>query len=696
MPAVERARKRCDPRHKPPRGDVALPVFDAGSVSAGKVRRSRTSKWRAASLIAIHLLVIGHVIHWKLAGRTLSPVEPSEAMHTLRDGHLNAGFIFFAAVLLLTAILGRFFCGWACHVVAYQDFCAWLMTTLGIKPKPFRSRLLIYVPLLAALYMFVWPVAYRVLVVRGPAPELTNHLATTEFWKTFPGPVIAVLTVLVVGFAAVYFLGAKGFCTYGCPYGGFFGLADKTAPVRIRVTDDCEHCGHCTAVCTSNVRVHEEVARYGMVVDPGCMKCMDCVSVCPNEALYVGVGPPSLLKHRAAGARSERNIGTLKTAARRFDVSWAGETALGLVFLTVLLAFRGLYGWFPFLMSLGMAGVVTYVLLQAWRVFTTPTVTIQNWRPKVAGKIKPTGWGLVAAAGVLALWTAHSAFIQYNAFAGQRAYGSAGLTGVGIDQGEPLGVDDSDPATRSIRAAMDRAHARLERVDRWSLVRNRRLEEQLASLAMHRGADAAARRYLERIIAREPQFGADAHLALGHLELRRSPGAPTQAARASFESALRTGGPADYGQTHLDAIHAAAHYELARLEVSVPDLAAAERGLHAALALRPAFAEALASLGWIHVQTDRVERGLALLNESLELDPDRVEVHKMLAVLLSGRGASDAALKHARRVVELEPRDADARFFLAELLRQLGRHEETQEQDDTSPEPNRSVTDDRE
>ena len=22
---------------------------------------------------------------------------------------------------------------------------------------------------------------------------------------------------------------------------------------------------------------------YGMVVDPGCMKCMDCVSVCPND-----------------------------------------------------------------------------------------------------------------------------------------------------------------------------------------------------------------------------------------------------------------------------------------------------------------------------------------------------------------------------------------------------------------------------
>ena len=29
------------------------------------------------------------------------------------------------------------------------------------------------------------------------------------------------------------------------------------------MTDACEHCGHCTVVCTSNVRVHEEVRDFG-------------------------------------------------------------------------------------------------------------------------------------------------------------------------------------------------------------------------------------------------------------------------------------------------------------------------------------------------------------------------------------------------------------------------------------------------
>ena len=46
-------------------------------------------------------------------------------------------------------------------------------------------------------------------------------------------------------------------------------------------------------VCTSNVRVHEEIREYGGVVDPGCMKCLDCVSVCPNDALSYNCGSTS-------------------------------------------------------------------------------------------------------------------------------------------------------------------------------------------------------------------------------------------------------------------------------------------------------------------------------------------------------------------------------------------------------------------
>ena len=41
-----------------------------------------------------------------------------------------------------------------------------------------------------------------------------------------------------------------------------------------------------------------------MVVDPGCMKCLDCVSVCPMNALYFGLGKPSLFAGAKPAARS--------------------------------------------------------------------------------------------------------------------------------------------------------------------------------------------------------------------------------------------------------------------------------------------------------------------------------------------------------------------------------------------------------
>ena len=178
----------------------------------GTPRPSRRGPARAAVLAAVHVAILVHLAHWQVAGRTLTPVEPSEAMQTLELGYVNAGFLLFAAAILATLVCGRFFCGWACHVVAYQDLCAWLLRRAGLRPRPVRSRLLALVPVGAALYMFAWPQVARWIEGRA-FPRLELHLTTDELWATFPGPWVAVLTLLVDGFLIVWLLGGKGFCT---------------------------------------------------------------------------------------------------------------------------------------------------------------------------------------------------------------------------------------------------------------------------------------------------------------------------------------------------------------------------------------------------------------------------------------------------------------------------------------------------
>ncbi len=401
MPKIKSKPKRVIPSTLAPAAPQPRP----------KPRPSKASKWRALALIGVHVLMALHIAHWLSTGSTVTPVEPSEAMAFSQNSVINAGLIFFAAMILLTAVFGRFFCGWGCHLVALQDLCRHWMLKIGIRPRPFKSRALAWVPTLAFVYMFIWPLLYRLWIGDSLAIRAVE-LTTPHFWATFPGLVVGVLTLLVCGFACVYFLGAKGFCTYACPYGAAFAAADRVAPIRIRVTDACEQCGHCTAVCSSNIRVHEEVRDWGMVVSPGCMKCQDCVSVCPKGALYYGAGPIPLMAKR----RTDPSTKPPKRPAR------GDELLLVLAFASSFLIVRGLYGLVPFLMSLGVAAVIAFLALTTLRLFRQSTVGQSGLRLKSAGKLLPLGRHYLALMTVLAVFMAHSAAVRTLDFMGNSAY----------------------------------------------------------------------------------------------------------------------------------------------------------------------------------------------------------------------------------------------------------------------------------
>ena len=401
----------CESKKVTKQRSLELPVLKNSPVKDSGISHSKTSRWRALVLLVVNALMIAHIIQWLLMGQTISPIEPSETMYTIQNGAINAGFIFFTLALLATLIFGRFVCGWGCHILALQDFCAWLLKKFKLTPKPFRSRLLVFVPLLAALYMFVWPTVSR-LIYAPPneplMPNFTNHLVTTEFWATFPPIPVAIPFLFICGFMTVYFLGQKGFCTYACPYGGFFSVADKLAPGKIRVTADCNQCGHCTATCTSNVLVHAEVKQYGMVVNPGCMKCMDCVSVCPNDALYFGFGKPA--------------FGISHSIKQNYTLSWPEELAGVVIFLASLLAVWDVYQLVPMLMALGVAAITTFLALRAWRLLHAKDLSFYHFSLKAAGRLRNAGGVFL---GFALLWiglNAHSGWVRFHERAGTRAF----------------------------------------------------------------------------------------------------------------------------------------------------------------------------------------------------------------------------------------------------------------------------------
>jgi tetratricopeptide (TPR) repeat protein/ferredoxin len=604
--------------------DPNLPVAGTGRLSF--VRKSKRSKWRAGVLIGVHALVAVHLTHYLITGRSLSPVEPSESMYTLELGYVNCGFIFFAVALAGTAVFGRFFCGWGCHIVALQDFCAWIMKKLGVRPKPFRSRLLAFGPLAVAFYMFAWPTLLR-LASGGSGrafPGLSNHLMTDALWATFPGPVFAALTFATCGFAAVYFLGAKGFCTYGCPYGALFGALDYASPGRIVVNDDCEQCGHCTATCTSNVRVHEEVRLYGMVVDPGCMKCMDCVSVCPKGALRFSFAAPSFLKKAPSSPR-----------AKRYDLPLSEELLVASVGVAATLVFRDLYNGPPLLMSIGLGGITAFVALKLWHLIRRREVRVQNLELKSSGRLKRAGV-LFAASTVLWLaFTSHSAFAQWH-----RLWGRHYLEQTEVSRADGLtGVFRGKHYSARHDLAVAEAFRHFSLADRWGLAGVVEVKLGLAWCHVLRGELDPAKAKAQEAVALAPDQPALLQ-NLVDLEHAATPSAPDL-------------------------------FRLAGTLVESGNLEGAVSTYEAAVAIAPDSAPLRFNLGGVLRRLGRNEAAIEQLEAARNLSPEDSDVYVELGLAYTASGANEKAIAAFKRAIALNPDSPESRTHLPSLIREL-------------------------
>lgn len=620
---------------------MSLPVVQP----ARPIRRSRSTRWRAAVLTLVHLVIAAHITHWLVAGRTVTPVEPSEAAALARSGVVNAGLVFFAVTIVLTAVFGRFFCGWACHLVALQDLARSLLARFGRRPSPLRSRLLRWVPAVAFLYAFVWPALARWL--RGDSyGQLESEFTTSQFWATFPGWTIGILTFLVCGGLAVYFLGAKGFCTYACPYGAIFAAAERLSPMRIRVTDACEGCGHCTAVCTSNVRVHEEVRDFGMVVDSGCMKCLDCVSVCPNDALYYGAGRLPLGLGRGR-----------RRSTTRFPLGRAEEAVLGVAFVAGFLVFRGLYGYVPFLMALGVAGVLAYLSLLTYRFATRPNVAFKGWRLKAGGSLRRPGAVFLGAMVLVGAFWGHSGVVRYHIHRGDASLAvAARWQGAIFDLAAPR---PRPPAGDRERLAQGlRAYAAAERIG-W--VDSLGAAGRMAVLHYLLGRDDEAMREARRSIDKDELAGR-MHQILGRLAFERG---DLAAAAAGFERAIAA-------DRHDVRPHASLGIVLAR----TGDLAKAREVFRDALRTFGENPDLEYDLGLVEAWDGRLEEAAERFSRALAGRPDHLAARENLAGVLALLGRFSESAEHYRAALEQSPDDPVTRVLFAQVLLEQGRRDE--------------------
>jgi polyferredoxin/Flp pilus assembly protein TadD len=631
-------------------------------------------------LALVHVAIGVHILHWLARGETLGPLEPSESVTFAENSVVTAGLIFFVASIAATLVFGRFFCGWACHMLAVQDLCLWLLKRVGIRPKPMRSRALLLVPIGAFVYMFLYPPLYRLWFGIDFLPP-TTEFQVENFWRTFPPWPIALLTFAVAGFAVVYFLGAKGFCVNMCPYGAAYGLVDRLSPGRIRVTDACEGCGHCTQVCTSNVVVHKEVRDYGMVVDQECLKCLDCVSVCPKDALYFGFGKPALL---AAPRQAGASASAWWKVRRWRNYRWPEELLLGALFLAALFAFRGLYNSLPFLFSLAFAGLFAYLVMQALRLVYRPRVQLQGAVLKADGRL--TGAGrLHAAAGLVLLGLgAGSGYVNHHRRAAEAGY----VELQSVVAGWLNGPRELDPELAA-RVASTLDHA--ERAERWtplSLLPAERWELSMLTGWLHllQGDEAGFEERLQRAAAARPGNAvahdglANFHAATGRVDealgwfgaaCEEAPGsAEPWLARARYLLGLERAGAARdvlLEATRRARPDPALWVALGRVELQGGSLQGAIEAFQGALAVDGDALEAHLQLGGLLTEAGDLRSAAVHQEAALRVLPDDFQLRLATTLTYSRLGELDAALGHARAARDLAPERPEPFVALARI-----------------------------
>ena len=112
------------------------------------------SKKSIFSLLLIHILILLHIYVWKSS--TIGSVDFQEFFHSfLKLGVINSGVLLVLFAFGFTLIFGRFFCGWACHFGALQEFSWWLLKKMNITPTTINSSLVTILPLFVLLNFYI-------------------------------------------------------------------------------------------------------------------------------------------------------------------------------------------------------------------------------------------------------------------------------------------------------------------------------------------------------------------------------------------------------------------------------------------------------------------------------------------------------------------------------------------------------------
>ncbi len=191
-------------------------------------------------------------------------------------------FVVLGAVVLVTLLSRRAFCGWICPFGTLQEWIARVgKKILGrkIEPAAWLDRNLRYLKYLVLLLVVGGAWYAGTLVFRKYDPYLAFFDFGESLSITWPG--YAILAVVIVGALFI----ERFWCRYACPLGALLGLLSRVGFMKITHEEGtCTNCKAGIRLCPMGINPTLESDRRSVE----CIQCMECVAVCPiHNAVHV-------------------------------------------------------------------------------------------------------------------------------------------------------------------------------------------------------------------------------------------------------------------------------------------------------------------------------------------------------------------------------------------------------------------------
>lgn len=196
-----------------------------------------------------------------------------------------AGSVFLIiALLLVTILMGRFFCGFICSFGAMQDLM-WAISQHTFKPKSKISKELdanlkyMKYVLLVLIVVIGWMLkSYDFDGFNSPWTVFAMYTSLSGWSNLAYFFTIGGLLLIAIMIASLFI--ERFFCRYLCPLGAVFTLFSKFKLFQIKKPR--KNCGTCH-LCTNKCSMGIDLGKYDRVDSPECINCFNCVSVCPQK-----------------------------------------------------------------------------------------------------------------------------------------------------------------------------------------------------------------------------------------------------------------------------------------------------------------------------------------------------------------------------------------------------------------------------